>query len=79
MELQTLTYIVVGLTFALYIGIAIWAKAASTGEFYAAGRGVHPIANGMATGAARMSAAPFISLDGLLAFTGDHAPTFLLR
>ena len=51
MELQTLTYIVVGLTFALYIGIAIWARAATTGEFYVAGKGVHPVLNGMATGA----------------------------
>ena len=51
MELQTLTYIVVGLTFALYIGIAIWARAATTGEFYVAGKGVHPVLNDMATGA----------------------------
>ena len=51
MELQTLTYIVVGASFALYIGIALWTRATTTGEFYAAGRGVHPVANGMATAA----------------------------
>ncbi len=55
MDLQTLTYIVVGATFALYIGIAIWARAATTGEFYVAGRGVHPVVNGMATAADWMS------------------------
>ncbi len=78
MELQTLTYIVVGLTFALYIGIAIWAKAGSTGEFYAAGRGVHPVANGMATAADWMSAASFISMAGLIAFKGYDASIFLM-
>ncbi len=62
MELQTLTYSIVGITFALYIGIAFWARAASTGEFYAAGRGIHPVANGMATAADWMSAASFISI-----------------
>ena len=51
MELKTLTFIVVGFTFALYIGIAIWSKAKATGEFYVAGRGVHPVLNGMATAA----------------------------
>ncbi|MES9934894.1 MAG: sodium:solute symporter family protein [Sedimenticola sp.] len=78
MELQTLTYIVVGFTFALYIGIAIWAKASSTGEFYAAGRGVHPVANGMATAADWMSAASFISMAGLIAFKGYDASIFLM-
>ena len=73
MDLQTLTYIVVGATFALYIGIAIWAKAGTTGEFYAAGRGVHPVANGMATAADWMSAASFISMAGLIAFKGYDA------
>ncbi len=62
MELQTLTYLVVGATFALYIGIAIWSRASSTGEFYVAGTGVHPVANGMATAADWMSAASFISI-----------------
>jgi len=61
MDLQTMTYIIVGLTFALYIGIAIWARAATTGEFYVAGKGIHPVLNGMATGADWMSAASFIS------------------
>lgn len=78
MELQTLTYIVVGATFALYFGIAIWAKAGSTGEFYAAGRGIHPVANGMATGADWMSAASFISMAGLIAFKGYDASIFLM-
>jgi cation/acetate symporter len=78
MELQTLTFIVVGLTFALYIGIAIWARASTTGEFYAAGRGVHPVANGMATAADWMSAASFISMAGLIAFKGYDASLFLM-
>ena len=78
MDLQTLTYIVVGATFALYIGIAIWAKAGTTGEFYAAGRGVHPVANGMATAADWMSAASFISMAGLIAFKGYDASIFLM-
>ena len=60
MDLKTLTFIVVGLSFALYIGIAIWARAGTTKEFYIAGGGVHPIVNGMATGADWMSAASFI-------------------
>ncbi|MDJ0608090.1 MAG: cation acetate symporter [Kiloniellales bacterium] len=78
MDLQTLTYIVVGATFALYFGIAIWARAGSTGEFYAAGRGVHPVANGMATAADWMSAASFISMAGLIAFRGYDASIFLM-
>ncbi|MES9873726.1 MAG: sodium:solute symporter family protein [Candidatus Sedimenticola sp. PURPLELP] len=78
MELQTLTYLVVGFTFALYIGIAIWAKASTTGEFYAAGRGIHPVANGMATAADWMSAASFISMAGLIAFKGYDASIFLM-
>ena len=78
MELQTLTFIVVGLTFVLYIGIAVWARASSTGEFYAAGRGVHPVANGMATAADWMSAASFISMAGLIAFKGYDASLFLM-
>ena len=78
MELQTLTYLVVGATFALYIGIAFWARAASTGEFYAAGRGVNPVANGMATAADWMSAASFISMAGLIAFRGYDASVFLM-
>jgi len=78
MDLTTLTYIVVGATFALYIGIAFWARAATTGEFYAAGRGVHPVANGMATAADWMSAASFISMAGLIAFTGYGGSVFLM-
>jgi cation/acetate symporter len=78
MDLQTLTYIVVGFTFALYIGIAIWARAGTTGEFYVAGKGVHPVANGMATAADWMSAASFISMAGLIAFNGYGASVFLM-
>ncbi len=78
MDLQILTYTVVGITFALYIGIAFWARAHSTSEFYAAGRGIHPIANGMATAADWMSAASFISMAGLIAFNGYGASVFLM-
>jgi cation/acetate symporter len=78
MDLQILTYIVVGATFALYFGIAIWAKASSTGEFYIAGRGVHPIANGMATAADWMSAASFISMAGLIGFLGFKGGMYLM-
>ena len=78
MDLQTLTYLVVGASFALYIGIAFWARAGTTGEFYAAGRGVHPVANGMATAADWMSAASFISMAGLIAFRGYDASVFLM-
>ncbi len=78
MELQTLTYAVVGFTFALYIGIAIWARAATTSEFYVAGKGIHPVLNGMATGADWMSAASFISMAGLIAFNGYGASVFLM-
>jgi len=78
MDLQSLTYIVVGLTFALYIGIAIWARAGTTSEFYVAGGGVHPVANGMATAADWMSAASFISMAGLIAFFGYGGTVFLM-
>jgi cation/acetate symporter len=78
MDLQTLTYLVVGSTFALYIGIAIWSRAKSTGEFYVAGKGVHPVLNGMATGADWMSAASFISMAGMIAFGGYGASVFLM-
>ncbi|MGV6817996.1 MAG: sodium:solute symporter family protein [Thiotrichales bacterium] len=77
-NLQLLTYVVVGATFALYIGIAIWARAGSTGEFYVAGKGVHPVANGMATAADWMSAASFISMAGLIAFFGYGGAVFLM-
>ena len=78
MDLSTLTYLVVGATFLLYIGIAVWARAGSTGEFYVAGKGVHPVANGMATAADWMSAASFISMAGLIAFNGYGASVFLM-
>ena len=78
MELQTLTYIVVGFTFALYLGIAFWARAGSTKEFYVAGGGVHPVLNGMATGADWMSAASFIGMAGLIAFYGYGGSVFLM-
>ncbi|GAB3371483.1 cation acetate symporter [Spongiibacter taiwanensis] len=78
MDLQFLTYIVVGITFAIYIGIAIWARAGSTKEFYVAGGGVHPVANGMATAADWMSAASFISMAGLIAYMGYGGSVFLM-
>ncbi len=78
MSLQFLTYLVVGATFALYIGIAIWARAGSTKEFYVAGGGVHPVVNGMATAADWMSAASFISMAGLIAFMGYGGALFLM-
>lgn len=78
MDLTTLTYTFVGATFALYIGIAFWARASTTGEFYVAGKGIHPVANGMATAADWMSAASFISMAGLIAFNGYGASVFLM-
>ena len=78
MELQTLTFLFVGLSFAVYIGIAIWAKAGTTGEFYVAGGGVKPVFNGMATAADWMSAASFISMAGLIAFLGYDASVYLM-
>ena len=78
MDLKTLTYLVVGATFALYIGIAIWSRASSTGEFYVAGKGVHPVANGMATAADWMSAASFISMAGIIAFMGYDGSVYLM-
>ena len=73
-----MTFLVVGATFALYIFIAIKSRASSTGEFYVAGKGVHPVLNGMATGADWMSAASFISMAGLIAFKGYDASVFLM-
>jgi cation/acetate symporter len=78
MDLQTTIYIVVGLSFALYIGIAIWARAGSTSEFYAAGGSVHPVMNGMATAADWMSAASFISMAGLISNMGYGGGLFLM-
>ena len=78
MDVQILTYIIVGAAFALYIGIALWSKASSTGEFYIAGGGVHPIANGMATAADWMSAASFISMAGIISFMGRDGSVYLM-
>lgn len=78
MDVKTWTYIVVGLSFAIYIGIAIWSKASSTKEFYVAGGSVSPISNGMATAADWMSAASFISMAGLIAFSGYGGSVFLM-
>jgi len=78
MSVQLWTYIIVGLSFALYIGIAVWARVGSTREFYVAGGGVHPIANGMATAADWMSAASFISMAGLISFMGYDGSVYLL-
>ena len=78
MDAQTLTYLFVFLSFSLYIGIAIWSKASSTGEFYVAGGGVHPVANGMATAADWMSAASFISMAGIIAFMGYDGTVYLM-
>lgn len=78
MDLQTMTYLVVGASFALYIGIAIWARAGSTSEFYVAGGGVHPVTNGMATAADWMSAASFISMAGLISNMGYGGGLFLM-
>ena len=78
MSLQIWIWIIVGLTFALYIGIAIWSRAGSTNEFYIAGKGVNPIANGMATAADWMSAASFISMAGIISFTGYDGSVYLM-
>ena len=78
MDVQTLTYLIVGMTFALYIGIAIWSRAGSTKEFYVAGGGVHPVVNGMATAADWMSAASFISLAGIVSFVGYDGSVYLM-
>ena len=78
MDVTQLTYLFVGLSFALYIGIAIWTRAKSTNDFYVAGKGVHPVANGMATAADWMSAASFISMAGLIAFLGKDGSVYLM-
>lgn len=78
MDLQTLSYLVVGATFALYLGIAFWARAGSTRDFYVAGGGIHPVANGMATAADWMSAASFISMAGMISFMGYGGSVFLM-
>lgn len=78
MDLQTITYVIVGFTFALYLGIAFWARAGSTSEFYVAGGGVNPVMNGMATAADWMSAASFISMAGLISNMGYGGAVFLM-
>lgn len=78
MDLQLWTFLLVGLTFALYIGIAIWSRASSTKDFYVAGGGVSPLANGMATAADWMSAASFISMAGLISFMGYDGGVYLM-
>ncbi len=78
MDIQTWTWILVGITFTLYIGIAIWSRASSTGEFYVAGKGVHPVANGLATAADWMSAASFISMAGIISFGGYDGSVYLM-
>jgi len=78
MSPEFLTYLFVGASFALYIGIAIWTRAGSTNDFYVAGGGVHPVANGMATAADWMSAASFISMAGIIAFMGYDGTVYLM-
>ena len=78
MDLQTWTWVLVGITFALYIGIAIWSRAGSTKEFYVAGGGVSPLANGLATAADWMSAASFISMAGIISFSGYDGSVYLM-
>ena len=78
MTVQTWTYLLVGVTFAIYIGIAIWSRAGSTKEFYVAGGGVSPLANGMATAADWMSAASFISMAGIISFNGYDGSVYLM-
>ena len=78
MDQQIWTLGMVGLTFALYIGIAIWSRASSTKDFYVAGGGVSPLANGMATAADWMSAASFLSMAGLISFLGYDGGVYLM-
>ncbi len=78
MDVKIWTYIIVGITFAIYIGIAIWTRAGSTKEFYVAGGGVSPMANGMATAADWMSAASFISMAGIISFAGYDGAVYLM-
>ena len=78
MTTQMLTYLFVGASFILYIGIAIWSRADSTKDFYVAGGGVHPVLNGMATAADWMSAASFISMAGIISFMGRDGAVYLM-
>lgn len=72
------TWVIVGVTFSIYIGIAIWSRAKTTGDFYVAAKQIHPIMNGMATGADWMSAASFISMAGLISFMGRDGSMYLM-
>ena len=78
MDAQFWTYLLVGVTFSLYIGIAIWSRAQSTKEFYIASGGIHPVLNGMATAADWMSAASFISMAGIISFLGYGGSQYLM-
>src|SRR5690625_3164302 len=78
MDIQTWTFIIVGITFLIYIGIALWAKVGTTSDFYIAGNTVHPLANGLATAADWMSAASFISMAGIIAFLGYDGSVYLM-
>lgn len=78
MSVQAWTFVMIGLSFAIYIGVAIWSRASSTGEFYIAGAGVPPVVNGMATAADWMSAASFISMAGLISFMGRDGSVYLM-
>ncbi len=78
MSIQVWSFILVGITFAIYIVVAVKSKAGNTSEFYVAGKGVHPVINGMATAADWMSAASFISMAGLIAFMGYQGSQYLL-
>ncbi|MEQ8714202.1 MAG: VC_2705 family sodium/solute symporter, partial [Cyclobacteriaceae bacterium] len=78
MDVQTWTYLIVGITFIIYIGIAIWSRAGNTSDFYVAGGGVSPLVNGMATAADWMSAASFISMAGLISFMGYDGTVYLM-
>ena len=78
MGILTWTWIIVGLSFALYIGIAFWAKAKTTGDFYVAAKQIHPVLNGMASSADWMSAASFISMAGMISFMGRDEAMYLM-
>ena len=78
MNVQAWTFTLVAISFALYIGVAVWSRANTTRDFYVAGKGVHPLSNGMATAADWMSAASFISMAGLIAFLGYDGSVYLM-
>ncbi len=78
MNVEVWTYVIVGVTFALYVGVALWSRAGSTSEFYVAGGGIHPVLNGMATAADWMSAASFLSMAGMIAFMGFGGSQYLM-